>query len=73
MKIFKYMALALAAVLAMACVKEQFEELDPNQVPSASDLVVKIDVDDEQILFAFFKNDLFPRPGIIFKKQRMIF
>ena len=47
MKIFKYMALALAAVLAMACVKEQFEELDPNQVPSASDLVVKIDVDDE--------------------------
>ena len=44
MKIFKYMALALAAVLTMGCVEEQFE-LDPNKVPSASDLKVKIDVD----------------------------
>ncbi len=38
------MALALAAVLTMGCVEEQFE-LDPNKVPSASDLKVKIDVD----------------------------
>ena len=44
MKIFKYMALALAAVLTMGCVEEQFE-LDPNKVPSASELKVKIDVD----------------------------
>ena len=44
MKIFKYMALALAAVLTMGCVEEQFE-LDPNKVPSASELQVKIDVD----------------------------
>ena len=44
MKIFKYMALALAAVLSVGCVQEQFE-LDPNKVPSASDLQVKIDVD----------------------------
>ena len=40
------MALALAAVLTMGCVEEQFE-LDPNKVPSASDLEVKIDVDQE--------------------------
>ena len=46
MKIFKYMALALAAVLTIGCVEEQFE-LDPNKVPSASDLEVKIDVDQE--------------------------
>ena len=38
------MALALAAVLSVGCVQEQFE-LDPNKVPSASDLQVKIDVD----------------------------
>ena len=38
------MALALAAVLTMGCVEEQFE-LDPNKVPSASELKVKIDVD----------------------------
>ncbi|MBO5498098.1 MAG: hypothetical protein J5990_01720 [Bacteroidales bacterium] len=44
MKIFKYMALALAAVLSVGCMQEQFE-LDPNKVPSASDLQVKIDVD----------------------------
>ena len=44
MKIFKYMALGLAAVLTMGCVEEQFE-LDPNKVPSASELQVKIDVD----------------------------
>ena len=44
MKIFKYMALALTAVLSVGCVQEQFE-LDPNKVPSASDLQVKIDVD----------------------------
>ena len=40
------MALALAAVLTIGCVEEQFE-LDPNKVPSASDLEVKIDVDQE--------------------------
>ena len=38
------MALALAAVLSVGCMQEQFE-LDPNKVPSASDLQVKIDVD----------------------------
>ena len=46
MKIFKYMALALAAVVTMGCVQE-YMELDPNQVPSASDLQVKIDVDNQ--------------------------
>ena len=44
MKIFKYMAYALAAVLALGCAKEEFE-IDPDQVPSASELAVKIDVD----------------------------
>ena len=44
MKIFKYMALALAAVVTMGCAKE-IMEIDPNKVPSASELKVKIDVD----------------------------
>lgn len=44
MKILKYMALALAAVLTMGCVQD-IMEVDPNKVPSASDLQVKIDVD----------------------------
>ena len=44
MKIFKYMALAVAAVLSVGCVQEQFE-LNPDKVPSAADLQVKIDVD----------------------------
>ena len=44
MKIFKYMALALAAVVTMGCAKE-YMEIDPNKVPSASELKVKIDVD----------------------------
>ena len=44
MKIFKYMALALAAVVTMGCGKE-YMEIDPNKVPSASELQVKIDVD----------------------------
>ena len=44
MKILKYMALALAAVVTMGCVQD-IMEVDPNKVPSASDLQVKIDVD----------------------------
>ena len=44
MKIFKYMALALAAVVTMGCAKE-YMEIDPNKVPSASELDVKIEVD----------------------------
>ena len=44
MKIFKYMALALAAVVTMGCVQD-YVEVDPNKVPSASELKVKIDVD----------------------------
>ena len=43
-RIFKYMALALAAVVTMGCVQE-FMEIDPDQVPQASELQVKIDVD----------------------------
>ena len=46
MKIFKYMALALAAVMTMGCVQE-YMEIDPDKVPSASDLQVKIAVDNE--------------------------
>ena len=46
MKIFRYMALALAAVVTMGCVQE-YMEIDPSQVPSASELQVKIDVDQE--------------------------
>ena len=46
MKIFKYMALALAAVVTMGCVQE-YMEIDPDKVPSASDLQVKIAVDNE--------------------------
>ena len=38
------MALALAAVVTMGCVQE-YMEVDPDKVPSASDLQVKIDVD----------------------------
>ena len=44
MKILKYMALALAAVVTMGCVQD-IMEVDPNKVPSASELQVKIDVD----------------------------
>ena len=40
------MALALAAVVTMGCVQE-YMEIDPSQVPSASELQVKIDVDQE--------------------------
>ena len=43
-RIFKYMALALAAVVTMGCVQE-YMEIDPDQVPQASELQVKIDVD----------------------------
>ena len=43
-RIFKYMALALAAVVTMGCVQD-YMELDPDQVPQASELQVKIDVD----------------------------
>ena len=43
-RIFKYMALALAAVVTMGCAQE-FMEIDPDQVPQASELQVKIDVD----------------------------
>ena len=38
------MALALAAVVTMGCAKE-YMEIDPNKVPSASELDVKIEVD----------------------------
>ena len=38
------MALALAAVVTMGCVQD-IMEVDPNKVPSASELQVKIDVD----------------------------
>ncbi|MBQ7020446.1 MAG: hypothetical protein IJN30_05530 [Bacteroidales bacterium] len=44
MKIFRYMALALAAVVTMGCAKE-YMEVDPDKVPTASELQVKIDVD----------------------------
>ena len=71
MKIFKYMALALAAVLAMACVKEQFEELDPNQVPSASDLVVKIDVDDETNYVTFSVENQGVVPMWLFGEEKI--
>ena len=40
------MALALAAVMTMGCVQE-YMEIDPDKVPSASDLQVKIAVDNE--------------------------
>lgn len=46
MKLFKNMALALAAFLAVGCVQE-YMELDPNQVPQASDLNVTITVDQQ--------------------------
>ena len=52
MKIFKYIALVLAVVLAAGCVKEQFE-LNPDKVPQASDLKVKIDVDQTTNLVTF--------------------
>ena len=40
------MALVLAAVMTMGCVQE-YMEIDPDKVPSASDLQVKIAVDNE--------------------------
>ena len=43
-RIFKYMALALAAVVTMGCVQD-YMELDPDKIPQASELQVKIDVD----------------------------
>ena len=55
MKLFKNMALALAAFLAVGCVQE-YMELDPNQVPQASDLNVTITV-DQQTNYVTFSCD----------------
>ena len=46
MKLFKNIALVLAAFMAAGCVQEQFE-VDPNKVPQASDLKVNVEVDNE--------------------------
>ena len=55
MKLFKNMALALAAFLAVGCVQE-YMELDPNQVPQASDLNVTI-TGDQQTNYVTFSCD----------------
>ena len=70
MKIFKYMALALAAVVTMGCV-EEYMEPDPNKVPSASDLQVKIDVDQATNYVTFTMKNQGVVPMWIFGDQKI--
>ena len=55
MKLFKNIALALAAFLAVGCVQE-YMEVDPDKVPQASDLNVTITV-DQQTNYVTFSCD----------------
>ena len=48
------MALALAAVVTMGCVQD-YMELDPDKIPQASELQVKIDVDQATNYVTYFE------------------
>ena len=56
MKIFRYIALALAVLLSAGCVKE-YLEVDQSKVPQASELQIRIEVDQETNYVTFYLDN----------------
>lgn len=62
MKLFKYTTAFLAVVSLFAGCTQDYLELDPNKVPQAADLQVRVDVDNETNYVTFYldNNDMVP-------------